>query len=242
MPISTPGSARRECRARRRTPSPAETPPATARSPALPRNAPHSPTATIATTWSETPKKTPPPSPPRRGAGVGGKRRGRFVKPPRQGKKTPRRREFRRLGGLGDPHQVAQDRRRALEALLGLLPVVEEHDLHVGPHARAGPCSRMKATSRSGLAKVLSRNDSTAPFGPASIFSTLARRHSALMATIFSRCSTSVRAAGRSGRPARRRRPRSRARPRSRRGAGRARAAPAGRRRSPPGSSPACRW
>ena len=55
-----------------------------------------------------------------------------------------------------------------------------------------GPCSRMKRTSRSGLAKVLSRKVTTAPFGPASIFSTLARRHSDLMATICSRCSTSI--------------------------------------------------
>ena len=55
----------------------------------------------------------------------------------------------------------------------------------VGPH----PCRRsllaMKAISPSGLAKMLSRNDSTAPFGPASICSTLARRHSDLMATIL---------------------------------------------------------
>ena len=41
-------AARRECRARRRTPSPAGTRSAGARSPAAPRNAPHSPTATIA--------------------------------------------------------------------------------------------------------------------------------------------------------------------------------------------------
>ena len=38
---------------------------------------------------------------------------------------------------------------------------------------------------------MLSRNVSTAPFGPVSTFSTLARRHSALMATILSRCCTS---------------------------------------------------
>src|SRR5262249_8450353 len=48
----------------------------------------------------------------------------------------------------------------------------------------AGRRSRMNATSRSGLAKVLSRNDTTAPFGPVSIFSTFACRHSDLIATI----------------------------------------------------------
>ena len=43
----------------------------------------------------------------------------------------------------------------------------------------------MKLIRRSGLAKVLSRNVTTAPFGPASIFSTLAWRQNDLMATIW---------------------------------------------------------
>src|SRR6516225_19577 len=41
-----------------------------------------------------------------------------------------------RLGWLGERHQVAQDRQSPAQARLGLLPIVEEHDLHVGPH----PC------------------------------------------------------------------------------------------------------
>src|SRR3954469_16337746 len=45
---------------------------------------------------------------------------------------------LRRLRWLRDPHEVAQDRRGALEARLRLLPVVEEHDLHVRPHAGVG--------------------------------------------------------------------------------------------------------
>ena len=48
-------------------------------------------------------------------------------------------RKSRRLGALGDPDQAAQDRGRTLEALLRLLPIVEQHDLHVRPHARSGP-------------------------------------------------------------------------------------------------------
>src|SRR5580704_14182451 len=40
----------------------------------------------------------------------------------------------------------------------------------------AWPCWRMKNTSRSGCANLLSRNVITAPFGPASTFSTLALR------------------------------------------------------------------
>src|ERR1700682_2389656 len=39
----------------------------------------------------------------------------------------------RRLGGSRQPRQAAQDRHGSLQALLGLLPVVEEHDLHIGP-------------------------------------------------------------------------------------------------------------
>src|SRR6185312_4546133 len=38
---------------------------------------------------------------------------------------------LRRLLLLGDRHQRTQDQRRTLEALLGLLPVVEEHHAHV---------------------------------------------------------------------------------------------------------------
>ena len=49
----------------------------------------------------------------------------------------------------------------------------------------AWPCWRMKVTSLSGWAKLLSRKAITAPFGPASTFSTLARRHSALICTIW---------------------------------------------------------
>src|SRR5262245_50512970 len=44
----------------------------------------------------------------------------------------------RRLGGLGEVHEAVQDLHRALEAGVGLLPVLEEHDLHVGAHARRG--------------------------------------------------------------------------------------------------------
>src|ERR1700730_2434012 len=39
----------------------------------------------------------------------------------------------RRLGGSGQPRQAAQDRHGSLQALLRPLPVVEEHDLHIGP-------------------------------------------------------------------------------------------------------------
>ncbi len=41
-----------------------------------------------------------------------------------------------RRGGRGKRNEAAQNRRRTLETLLRLFPVVEEHDLHVGPHAR----------------------------------------------------------------------------------------------------------
>ena len=40
---------------------------------------------------------------------------------------------------LRNPDQRPQNLRRALEPLLRRLPVVEEHDLHVRPHARADP-------------------------------------------------------------------------------------------------------
>src|SRR6266536_85026 len=40
-----------------------------------------------------------------------------------------------RLGGLGDAREVAQDAGGAVEPLLGPLPFVEEHHLHVGPYA-----------------------------------------------------------------------------------------------------------
>ncbi len=43
---------------------------------------------------------------------------------------------LRRLGLLGDANEIAQHRRGAVQALAGLLPVVEQHDLHVGPHPR----------------------------------------------------------------------------------------------------------
>src|SRR5947209_6513906 len=42
----------------------------------------------------------------------------------------------RRLGGRGEAGEVAQDGGRTLEALHGVRPIVEEHDLHVGAHAR----------------------------------------------------------------------------------------------------------
>src|SRR5260370_22677884 len=41
-----------------------------------------------------------------------------------------------RLGWLGERHQIAQDCRSPAQALLGFFPIVEEHDLHVGPHPR----------------------------------------------------------------------------------------------------------
>jgi hypothetical protein len=45
-------------------------------------------------------------------------------------------RPSRRLGGLRQTRQAAQDRGRAFEPLLGRRPVLEEYDLLVGPHAR----------------------------------------------------------------------------------------------------------
>src|SRR6266702_956214 len=51
----------------------------------------------------------------------------------------------------------------------------------------AWPWLRMKVTRRPGCAKELSRKVMTAPFGPASIFPTLARRQNALIAATLNR-------------------------------------------------------
>jgi len=49
------------------------------------------------------------------------------------------RTRFRRLLLLGDSDQPSQDHVGALEPLLRARPVVEEHHLHVGAHARRRP-------------------------------------------------------------------------------------------------------
>src|SRR5688500_7657202 len=138
MPVSTAGSG---------TPMIPSTPPKAITSgntigssqiAGYPRKAPHSPTATIATTWSgpntgwERPARKPPAlSPVWASAGMAARERirvsdARFM-----------RASLRRLLLLRDADQPTQDRGRALEPLLGPLPIVEEHDLHVRAHARS---------------------------------------------------------------------------------------------------------
>src|SRR5256886_3751890 len=41
-----------------------------------------------------------------------------------------------RLGRLGQRHQAAQDGRGSAQTLLGIFPIVEEDNLHIGPHPR----------------------------------------------------------------------------------------------------------
>ena len=76
------------------------------------------------------------------------------------------------LSLLGDACQPAQHARGAFEAVYRSWPLVEEHQLltlsifRIGARQKPEPCSRMKAISPSGLAKTLSRNDSTMPSVP----------------------------------------------------------------------------
>ncbi len=69
---------------------------------------------------------------------------------------------------------------RAGEPRLRRLPIGVVDEPVVGLELHCRPCSRMKAISPSGLAKLLLRKAITAPFGPASICSMPAWRHSAL--------------------------------------------------------------
>ena len=75
----------------------------------------------------------------------------------------------RRFRHLGERYQPAQDAPRAGEAVLS--QSLNSTIRMSGRTRAAGPCSRMNETSPSGLAKELSRNAITTPFGPASIFS-----------------------------------------------------------------------
>src|SRR6185369_2452105 len=100
---------------------------------------PHIPTATMAMTWSgpstgcARPEMKPPaPSPVWANAGAAA------INRMRARNARLMRASLRRLLLLGDPHQPPQDEVGALEPLLGARPVVEEHDLHVGAHARRG--------------------------------------------------------------------------------------------------------
>src|SRR6185295_10066535 len=66
-----------------------------------------------------------------------GKRRSKFQARDLIRKPVPTFRDhaLRRLRPLRDRRELTHDCRGALEAILGLLPVLEEHDLHIGSHA-----------------------------------------------------------------------------------------------------------
>src|SRR5262249_23805815 len=62
-----------------------------------------------------------------------------FFPPLQNTARTNEKNSSRRLGGLRELDQAAQDQRGALEALLRRGPILEEHDLHIRAHPRSRP-------------------------------------------------------------------------------------------------------
>ena len=101
---------------------------------------------------------------------------------------------LRQPSSLRDLDKAAQDHRRPLEAFLGCVEVANEDDPHIRPDLGKRTLLRDIADEPFGVGeRIVAERQDRRPFGPASTFSIFARRQRALIDTILSNCSTSLR-------------------------------------------------